>query len=74
MILDTHGLIERLKARGFSPDQAEGITESLQEINLEQLATKADLRELENRLLKWIIPLMVGQTALFAAIVEWLIA
>lgn len=35
---------------------------------------KTELRDLENRLLKWIIPLMVAQTGLFAEIVQWLIA
>jgi len=73
LLLDTHRLVERLRQQGFSDEQAEGITEALREIDLDRLASKSDLRELENRMLRWIIPLLVGQTALFATIVQWLI-
>ena len=74
LILDTHRLIEHLQKQGFSPEQAAGITDALREIDLEQLATKADLKELENRTLRWIVPLLFGQVALFSVIVEWLVA
>lgn len=70
VILDTHRLMQQLEKHGFSAEQAEGVKIALQEINLEHLAKKSDLRDLENRLLKWIIPLMVAQTELFAAIVQ----
>lgn len=54
IVLDTHKLIERLKKSGFSQQQAKGITEALQEIDLSQLSTKADLRDLELRLVRWV--------------------
>lgn len=81
LVLDTHRLIESLKLQGFSDTQAAGISAAIQEIDLSHLATKAgvadiktEIRVLEARMLKWIIPLLLGQTALFAAIVGWLVA
>ena len=50
IVLDTHNLIKNLKAKGFTEQQATGITEAIQEIDLWQLGTKADLREMELRL------------------------
>ena len=47
IVLDTRRLVEKLKQRGFTEQQATGITEAFQEIDLNQMATKADLRELE---------------------------
>lgn len=80
LILDTHRLIESLKQRGFSENQAEGITDAIQQIDLSQISSKADIAELktemqavEAKMLRWIVPLLLGQTALFAAIVGWLV-
>ena len=73
VIPDTHRLINTLTKRGFSADQAEAITHAIQEIDLSNVATKGDLRDLENRILKWMIPLMVGQAAVFGLIVKWLV-
>lgn len=72
VITDTHRLIGFLQDRGFTRKQSEGVTEALQQLDLSKVATKADLRELEIRVLKWMIPLMIGQAAVFAFIVEWL--
>ncbi len=50
---DTYALVRRLKASGFSEDQAEAPTGALKdgrEPDLASLATKADLRETEIRL------------------------
>ncbi len=70
---DTHRLVGLLTERGFTADQAEAITDAIQEIDLSNVATKADLKELEIRILKWMIPLMVGQAAVFGLIVKWLV-
>jgi hypothetical protein len=46
---DTHRVVKRLTEAGFSPTQAETVTDVLIEThasNLSELATKADLREL----------------------------
>ena len=74
LVLDTHRLIERLRKQGFTAQQAEGIADALQEIDLDRLASKADLKELENHMLKWIVPLLLAQIAVFAGIVQWLVA
>jgi hypothetical protein len=67
--LDTHELVKRLTSVGFSGEQAEALTAAVrqgQDIDLSNLATKADLAELKAELaegkaeiLKW----MMGQTA-----------
>lgn len=72
--IDTHRLISDLKQDfGFTEKQAEGVATAIKRIDLEHVATKADLRELENRFLRWMIPLLLGQTAVFGLIVKWLV-
>ena len=70
---DTHRLVSLLVKRGFSPEQAGAITDVIQEIDLSLIATKSDVRELEIRIMKWMIPLMIGQAAVFGLIVKWLV-
>lgn len=76
-IVDTHRLFSDLKQRGFTDQQAEGVAEAIADIDLSHLVTKADLqaelRQLEIRMIKWMIPLLLGQTAVFALIVKWLV-
>lgn len=43
LIIDTNGIVKKLKQRGFSRRQAEGITEALMEFDTAALATKAEL-------------------------------
>ena len=54
VIRDTHKLIASLQKRGFTAQQAEGITEAIMEIDASELATKADLRELKIDRVKWL--------------------
>jgi len=68
VILDTHRLISHLKEHGFSENQATGITEAMQEIDLSQLATRADLRELELRMTVKLGSLIVAGTAFLAVL------
>jgi hypothetical protein len=66
--LDTHELVKRLTSVGFSGEQAEALTAAMrqgQDIDLSNLATKADLAALKvemaegkAEILKW----MIGQT------------
>lgn len=76
LLIDTHRLVTTLKGRGFTEEQATGVTEAIQEIDISQLVTKQDLKEaisgLEIRMLKWAVPLLLGQAALFGVIVKWL--
>ncbi|MBF0341943.1 MAG: DUF1640 domain-containing protein, partial [Magnetococcales bacterium] len=49
---DTLKFVETLKASGFDEPQAKGMAAAIQEVqksNLEELATRGDLRELEDR-------------------------
>src|SRR4051794_25765837 len=53
VVFDTHTWIKRLKEAGFTEEQAEAEVSLVREalaVNLKDLATKQDLRELELRL------------------------
>ena len=65
VIRDTHKLVAKLQQRGFSAQQAEGITEALRELDATGLATKTDLQELKVDLIKW----MVGTQLAYGAII-----
>ena len=73
---DTLKFVERLEKAGMSRDQATAIAEAQKEAFAEamdsQLATKNDLLEMENRLIKWGIGLALGQIAIIAALVKLL--
>jgi len=66
---DTLKFVKALKAAGFDDAQAEVLTEALkdaQDVHLAELATKADLRELELKLegelklLRWMVGVMLA--------------
>ena len=65
VIRDTHKLIGKLQQRGFSAQQAEGITDALREVDSTAIATKIDLQDLKVDLIKW----MVGTHLAYAAII-----
>lgn len=78
---DTHRFIKRLVEAGISEKTAEALAD--EHINLlnGNLATKENLAsieanlevktaEIESRLLKWIIALMIGQTTLTISIIQ----
>ena len=73
LILDTHKAISRLKDAGFEEAKAEAIVDSLQEIDLTQVASKEDIANLKADLFKWLIPILLGQIAVFAAVVKLLL-
>jgi len=50
LALDTHRLVTSLKHSGFTEQQAIGITEALQAIDLANVTTKGDLEILERDL------------------------
>jgi hypothetical protein len=88
--LDTLTIVKRLREAGVPEGQAETwatIWRDQRELDLSQLATKADLDQLgqrleqrisaritesQNALIKWLVPLLVGQAALTAALVKLL--
>jgi hypothetical protein len=76
VIRDTHKLIAKLQQRGFSAQQAEGITDTIKEIDASAPATKADLKDLELRLYKYFSGILVahgiGTAALTVALLQLL--
>jgi hypothetical protein len=68
--------VEKLEKAGMSRDQASAIAEAQKDAFAEamdsQLATKSDLLEMGNRLIKWGLGLALGQVAIIAALVKLL--
>ena len=71
--MDTHKAISRLKEAGFEETKAEAIIDSLQEVDLQGFATKEDILNLKADIFKWLIPILLGQIAVFAAVVKLLL-
>ncbi len=69
---DTHGAVKRLERAGFRSEQAEALTETLRLLGDSQrsdLATKADLLEMEGRLNQSVHDLQSRMTrAMFSAL------
>jgi len=59
IIADTHKVINLLRERGFTQDQAEGIIQVFGEIDTSFIATKSDVAELKG-MMKVLISLTVG--------------
>lgn len=79
MVMDTHRVVKRLKEAGFTDTQAEVVTDIVcdaREMDRDDLVTKAflkaELAEFKADLLKWLLPMMVGQVALTAPLVKLL--
>jgi hypothetical protein len=80
VIRDTHKLVANLQKRGFSAQQAEGITDAIKEIDASQLLTKADLKEalrdLQVSLYKFLAGVLIahglGTAALTVTLIELL--
>jgi hypothetical protein len=82
---DTLDAARRLKEAGAAEPLAEAIAEILRqsrELDLSQLATKSDLAplatkaelsELKAEMLKWVVGLMIAQTAAIVALVKLLL-
>lgn len=77
--IDTGVALNRLTDAGIDRKEAEAIVETIRDVDLQQVSSKDDihrlelkLTELEARILRWAVPLLVGQAAVFAAIVKWL--
>ena len=62
---------------GLKEEQAKAIALEMQKIDLEHVATKQDIQvaidRLEIRMLRFIIPTLLGQAAVFAVIVKLLL-
>lgn len=70
---DTHKFIRTLKESGIPENQAEAIAEAFRAAHIEaELATKADLRELEYRLVIKLGAMTMAAVAAVAALVKLL--
>ena len=80
LALDTYQFIQTLTKAGMPETQAKALVQELQQVNLRDVATAADITDLKVKIeqvktdmLKWLIPLLLGQVAVFAALVKWLL-
>ena len=75
-LTDTHGFVKKLVESGLPEKQAEAIAEGLQEISLDELATKDDLKlalaELETRLTTRLVSFLAIAVAVQSAIMTLL--
>ena len=69
---DKLAFVEQLKASGVSEEQARAQVDALDTALRDTVATKSELVELKYELIKWLVPLLLGQAALIAAIVKLL--
>ncbi|MBF0611730.1 MAG: DUF1640 domain-containing protein [Magnetococcales bacterium] len=77
LAFDTLKFAEALKSTGFTEEQAKGMATALrdvQEVSLNEVATKRDLQESELRLkvelIRWIVGVAAGQAAFIIAILK----
>ncbi|MBC8419321.1 MAG: CCDC90 family protein [Proteobacteria bacterium] len=83
LTFDTLAYAKKLKAAGFTEEQAEVQAQAFAEIIEERLATKQDLKELElamrrdlaavkSEIIKWVAGMLVAQAAIVATLVKLL--
>ena len=65
---DTYDFVESLRNSGMPKNQAVEVAKAMKKIANDNLATKTDLENLKIDILKWIIPLILGQYALIITI------
>ena len=74
ILVDTYRLVDSLKQKGFNEQQATGIADALAQLDLHQLVTKKDLKAelatLKADFFKWLVPILLGQAALIAGLVD----
>ena len=76
---DKLAYVDKLKSSGLQEDQARAQAEALDTALRETVATKADIQRLETQIaetksdvLKIVLPLLLAQVAIFAAVVKLL--
>ena len=79
LVIETNSIVKKLEQRGFSRQQAEGMTEAIKELGTSPFVTKTDLndavRALEIALrdqaitiIKWMTGILIAQGALIVAL------
>ena len=77
-MLDTHEIARELTAAGIEPAHADAITIAVRRaaehdasgIDVKALATKADLAELETRLIKWMVGTVITAVSATVALLR----
>ena len=69
---DKLAFVDTLTRGGIPEDQARAQADALDAALRDSVATKADIAALETRMVKWLVPLLLGQTALIVALVKLL--
>ncbi len=76
ILTDTHKLITRLQSKGFTKEQAEGITDVLSQIDetkvVSEVALERALHRQTRQLLTFSVTIAAAQTALTVALIELL--
>ena len=70
LTLDTYKTIQKLQARGFTLEQAEGVVEALTE---SELVTKSDLKVAVSELKVWVVVMLLAQAALIVTLQNLLV-
>ena len=72
LAFDTYRAIQTLQARGYTKDQAEGMVEVIRQIDIDDLATKGDIKDVllkiessKTDVLRWVVPLVLGLYGIF---------
>ncbi|MGV6839496.1 MAG: hypothetical protein ACWA40_04810 [Planktomarina sp.] len=79
LTFDKLTFVDRLKSGGFTDEQARAQAEALDGALRDTVATRSDIQRLESlvstvelRIVKWLIPLLLGQAALVITLVKLL--
>lgn len=74
VLIDTLKASSILREAGFEKEKAEAITQVISRIDTDSLATKADLKDLENKLLKWVFMLQITSVATLVGVIIGLLS
>ena len=69
--LDTYKVVKHLQGKGFTKKQAEGFIEAIQEITLSGVATKQDVQDAKNEMLKFQIIQTIALVGVMVALFQF---
>lgn len=69
VIADTYRLVNMLKRKGFTEEQAGGLSEAFQQVDLSHLATKRDVEDLHKDILNELKTLELNMTIKLGALI-----
>ena len=69
LVDNKYRIVSILQANGFSKEDAQIVTQALTSVDVSELSSKKDLKDLELRMVKWGVGIQVAQTGVSAAFV-----